>query len=183
MRTLILAALASVLWLSGASSASAQGYIGIMGGVNIVQDTEIAGIDLDFDEGGAFSLVGGYQVSSNFRVEGELAGRSNDLSDFSGAVTSGAFLLNGFFDIPTGSGITPYFGGGVGVANVELDSGDDDDDTVAAFQLGAGIGFDVSQNLILSLDYRFFATEDPEFFGAEYEYRNHTVLAGLRYKF
>ena len=52
---------------------------------------------------------------------------------------------------------------------------------------GLAIGLFGGDALALTLDYRYFATNDPKFeFGpvsAKSEYRNHTVLAGLRYTF
>jgi len=61
----------------------------------------------------------------------------------------------------------------------------DDDDTVLAGQVGAGVGYAVTEQIGLSLDYRFFITENPEFdsLAVEADYRNHSLWAGVKYRF
>jgi len=51
---------------------------------------------------------------------------------------------------------------GGGPANVSFDYGDgtSDDDTVLAYQLGAGVGFTGMPNVVIDLGYRYFATTD-----------------------
>ena len=62
-------------------------------------------------------------------------------------------------------------------------TGVDDDDTVFAAQAGAGIAYAISPSAILTLDYRFFATADPEINAAETEYRRHDIRVGVRFPF
>jgi len=40
-----------------------------------------------------------------------------------------------------------------------------EDDTVFAYQIGAGAGYAVNKNITIDLKYRYFATEDPDFEG------------------
>ena len=61
----------------------------------------------------------------------------------------------------------------------------DDDDTVFAYQLGAGLGYEINPNLTISLDYRFFATVDPDFTsraGIEFSTENMSHNGGVRLK-
>jgi len=50
-------------------------------------------------------------------------------------------------------------------------------------QIGAGIGYSVTDNVVVSLDYRFLITDDPEFGDTEAEYQNHSVMLGFKYLF
>lgn len=48
-------------------------------------------------------------------------------------------------------------------ANVDVDAlGDDGSDGLFAFQLGAGVGFQVSPTVTVDAKYRYFASADPE---------------------
>jgi opacity protein-like surface antigen len=104
-------------------------------------------------------------------------------------------MANAFWDIETGSPVTPYLGGGIGVANVSINdlgvfgiSVVDDDDTVFAYQFGAGIALELNPNMALDFGYRYFVTTDPEFtdnFGDKFEseYQTHNASLGLRIMF
>jgi OmpA-OmpF porin, OOP family len=91
-------------------------------------------------------------------------------------------------------GITPYVGGGLGLAEVQLSGSLDGskintrNDTVFAWQLGAGVSAPITGKLTAFLDYRYFNTGNvhlklsPNFHGGDVDgdYRDHTVLVGLR---
>ncbi len=112
-----------------------------------------------------------------------------------GDVTAVSFMANAFYDIDTGGRWRPYLGGGAGIAIISVNdvaiSGvplADDDDTVFAFQLGAGIGYEFTPTTTLSFDYRFFSTADPDFKTADgtpfgFEYHRHDIRAGVRFSF
>ena len=172
-------------------------------------------VESSFDTGFDLSASLGYRWDNGFRLEGEVGyaesdfdnltitndggvgvalgvGSLNGLSlDSDGDVSVVRFMANGFFDFDTGSGWTPYIGGGVGIANVSFNDVAvlgvtivDDDDTVFAYQVGAGLRFELAQSVDLSLDYRYFATEDPEFddvtgFPFESELDSHIVRLGV----
>ena len=59
----------------------------------------------------------------------------------------------------------------------------DDDDIVFAYQLGAGIGYGISENLTIQAGYRYFATADPDFSGTEAEVASHDIYLGMRFYF
>lgn len=87
-----------------------------------------------------------------------------------------AFMANVDYDFDTGSRWVPYVGGGLGVAKISIDTENaqgislsDDSDTVFAYQVGAGIGYEFpleeGRSVTVSLDWRYFATQDPTFKG------------------
>jgi opacity protein-like surface antigen len=69
----------------------------------------------------------------------------------------------------------------------------DDSDWAFAYQLGAGIAFDLSANFALDIGYRYKVIKDAELetetagpgAGAELEvdYKSHNVVAGIRLSF
>ena len=87
-----------------------------------------------------------------------------------------AFMGNMDYDFDTGSRWVPYVGGGLGVAIISIDTENaqgislsDDSDTVFAYQVGAGIGYEFpleeGRSVTVSLDWRYFGTQDPTFKG------------------
>lgn len=199
---------AVVMLLGSVSAASAQSiYYGAHGGLNLAHDSDFgpsgSTLELSFDPGFAIGGFVGYEFGGGLRAEGELSYRANDGDSFLGVgldgdVTSLAFMVNGFYDFDIGSPFTPYVGGGVGVASVSLnDVGAvgivlaDDDDVVFAYQLGFGVGYELSPTLTLTADYRYFATADGEFttgpllggIVVDGEYSNSTFLVGARATF
>ena len=58
----------------------------------------------------------------------------------------------------------------------------DKDDTVFAYQLAGGIAYEITEQIIADLRYRFVATSEPEFAGGE-EYNSHSLVAAIRFSF
>ena len=117
-----------------------------------------------------------------------------------GAFSMLAFMGNVDYDFDMGSPWKPYVGGGLGLAIISLDtetdtgtSLTDDSDTVLAYQVGAGIGYEFplaeGRSVTVSLDWRYFGTQTPTFTGdvtgAEFdvEISGHDVGIGLIYGF
>ena len=102
-------------------------------------------------------------------------------------------MVNGFFDFPICGNWKPFITGGIGMAKVEVndlnfaDFGEadwSDDDTVLAWQVGAGVGYALSEQTTLEVKYRYFATDDAEFEDGDYlEFASHNIYLGLRYTF
>lgn len=112
-----------------------------------------------------------------------------------GNVSALGFMANAFYDFRLGNSVKPYVGGGVGLARLSINDVAvlgvtivDDDDTVFAYQVSGGVGFEVTPATTIFLDYRYFATADPSFSdvlggGFNSEYASHNVSVGLRYNF
>lgn len=58
---------------------------------------------------------------------------------------------NLWVDLPIGGTVVPYAGGGLGITGFEVDG---EGKAKFAWQLGAGVGFNVSPSVVLSADYR-----------------------------
>jgi opacity protein-like surface antigen len=183
--------------VSSAAVAAEGLYVSGFLGLNVLSDSDIGGGgELTFDAGPAISGAVGFSVMPNVRVEGELAYRTNDIdkackkgscAPAGDSMSAFSLMGNGFYDFDLGSPWRPYLGGGIGFAVVTLDpaTGIDDDDTVLAVQFGGGVGFDISERAVLTLDYRLLFTDDPNFskLGSRAEYISHTLAVGLRYHF
>jgi opacity protein-like surface antigen len=173
-----------------------QGNIGYtaVNDADLTVADEPASDELSFDGGWNVSAAAGVKLG-NGRVEGEIGYRTNDFDEYSGSgegvsepadgeISNISFMVNGYYDIPTGTAVTPYVGGGIGVARIEIEpSGESYDDTVFAYQGAIGVGIAVSKTVTIDLGYRYFATTDPDFEGTEVEYKSHNLLAGVRIVF
>lgn len=212
MKTCNTVTAALAVLLAGTGGAAAQSYYaGAYGGVGIAHDsdTTISGVPVTIttssDIGYAVGGFVGYDFAGPFRAEGELAYRRNGLDKQSalgssfplqGDVSTLALMANGIYDFRSGtSAFAPYLGAGLGVARFSLiDAGvvgsptEDNDDTVLAYQLIAGIGYELSPTTTLFADYRLFGTANPEFTDSsgtqvETEYMGSTVLVGFSTSF
>ena len=113
----------------------------------------------------------------------------------SGHTTAISAMLNAYYDYDTGSAWRPYIDAGVGAARLSMKnvvtSGVpvvDAYDTVFAYQLGLGLGYEVTKSLTLAVEYRYFTTLDPTFKDAagtsfNSEFTSHNLSLGIRYRF
>jgi opacity protein-like surface antigen len=189
-------------------------YIGVQGSIPFLEETDVTANnaslgDLDFDAGYGIGASLGYtpktssEIINNMRFEGEYYFRNNDTDEINaqtgvstrlpGEVTSQTFMVNTYYDFDTGTVISPYLGGGVGMSKIELDVpsiGADDKDNVFAYQLMAGLSW-APENLLnteLNLGYRYLDASDPEFATAagaklDHSYEAHNLEAGARFRF
>jgi outer membrane autotransporter protein len=214
-----MAALALLAVPSAAAAQSDDGagfYLGVSGGLNFLSDTEIdtalGAVDNEYDGGFVLSGQAGYDSGriwqyGSLRGELELSYRENEIDQHvlggtslpgsTGTASATALMANLFHDFETGTPLTPYVGGGIGYAWNELDNFGvtgldvlDDDDSGFAWQLGAGLGFAVTEQATVSLDYRYFSTSADlkttaaaGSVGNQVDLDSHTVMLGLRYRF
>ena len=157
-------------------------YLSVGAGASLLED-------LDFDERATdtrfettpfpgFLLSGALGLDFGLlRVEGEALFTRHSLDDVEGV--SGlnlnadgdyevlAGMANVFLDLPTGIGVTPFVGGGVGYGRVKLnvfsfDGSDivDDEDEAMLYQARAGIAFALAPLTDLTFGYRYLVIDD-----------------------
>jgi outer membrane protein OmpA-like peptidoglycan-associated protein len=209
----ILLGTAVALLLPTAAMAGEGFYVGGAGGVNWSRDAKYedrtagGSVTVDYDRGWVGALSVGYATAIGVRTELEANYRWGNKVDGDNDPTPGAwggktrslgFMSNLLYDINTGTPFTPYIGIGAGLARVKSELNFNttggslrylsDEDWVFAYQGIAGVAYNVTSNLALTADYRYFATQEPKFdtrlrTTAEGQYRNHSVMVGLRYSF
>jgi len=106
-----------------------------------------------------------------------------------------SLMANAWYDFDFGMGFTPYIGGGMGLAQVQIDGSIDGariaekNDVVFAWQAGAGVAFPVTDSIKAFVDYRYFAANDahlrlePGFNGGSIypSFDSHSIMVGLRF--
>lgn len=175
---------------------AANPYVSLSAGVALLgnSDADVFGVEVPdaveygtgYAANAALGLDGGM-----YRLEGAVGYQANGVdADLDGPVTDTdlsilSFMANGYIDFGMpGSFIDPYVMAGAGIANVSVDNAFEDDDTVFAYQLGAGINVDALPNVMLDFGYRYFATADVTFEdiepGVDYSVASHNLMAGVR---
>jgi opacity protein-like surface antigen len=161
---------------------------------------------VEFDSGIDVGGSGGYDFGY-VRLEEELSYKYGDIDavhdttsnatyhDIDGSMGVFAAMFNCFFDLHNNSPVTPYLGGGIGVAVLHLDDTyydhgklyDADDDTVFAYQVGAGVEININRSFSLDLGYRYFVTDKGRFegdgLGTRMKFESHNGTVGVRFKF
>ena len=167
----------------------------------------------DFDTSGVLRLAVGSTFGSSFRGEAELSYRDMQFADefedpLSGPLDSvgntaiTALILNGLYTMPIGSsGYVGYFGGGLGVAQVDVDLKrgpsnptfvlSQGDYTSLAAQLRVGAERQLNNGVTVFTDYTYFHVADKNYlafnsitgvgtrsFGS---INSHEIAVGLRF--
>lgn len=127
-----------------------------------------------------------------------------------------SLMANAWYDFDLGLPITPYVGGGIGMGMVKISgtlgrtnyagtTGEgtplprtlvieklyEKNDTVFAWQLGAGFSFPISDTMKLFADYRYFSAGnahlhlEPGFHGGDInaDFNSHNLMVGVRFNF
>jgi opacity protein-like surface antigen len=151
--------------------------------------------EISFDVGYGLSAAVGNAYENGGRAEVEFGYRTNDIDDISvsgygsasigGDVSAMSLMANGFYDFAPNEKLSPFIGGGVGMAYVEgdIDYLGSANDYVFAYQASVGISIIVTQSTKFDVQYRFFGTDDPDFDGLEAEYTTHNLMIGFRQSF
>ena len=130
------------------------------------------------------------EFNTGYRFDANLRDGFNSLNADVGTFTG---MTNVWWDIYDIGGWKPYVGGGMGVAISHVDSslpvGSTGSrwDASFAWQVGAGLGIDVTDNLTLDIGYRFSDLGRPQSDGGAPfyidDYYTHEFRVGLRYDF
>ena len=117
-------------------------------------------------------------ASGSFDVEGDLSGISG--------------MVNLAYDLRLAERWFPSIGAGIGVSSIDSEltriggmavAFSTDSDMVFSYQFLLGLGFAVTPQLMISTDYRYFATSDADLGDYESEVGVHKLSAGMRWKF
>lgn len=165
-------------------------------------------VSVDTDTGYGISGAVGYQFE-DARVELELGYNRNNVNSvevtgLTAVPADGRFDVlaasaNVYYDVPTGSALRPYIGGGVGVAklaaeNVEIDipivgqAALNDSGVSLIFQAQAGLAYDFSETASAFVGYRLQGIPGQSFTVENVDFEADTVLihtlqAGARVRF
>ncbi len=112
--------------------------------------------------------------------------KSYSLIDFE--VETQSVMLNTYYHLPTGTSLTPYIGGGIGVAHVKgtaeiMGLSGSIKKTNFAWQAGAGLSYDLTKNFALDLGYRYMDYGNFEKEDVSLDTTAHEFYTGIRVSF
>lgn len=102
---------------------------------------------------------------------------------------SQAFMANMYYDFDTNTKLTPYIGGGIGMAKLKAklssfgESLGSVDDTTFAWQLGAGVAYAATDHVTFDAGYRYADYGDFSKDDAKVDVSAHEFYLGARYAF
>jgi opacity protein-like surface antigen len=172
------------------------------------------GIGYYFNDWLRFDLTGEYRSRANFHGTQVITSGGGTITDeYSGSKSEWLFLLNGYVDLGTWSGFTPFLGAGVGTSRNTIHSfqdvctvgcaggsvafGDTHSKWNFAWALHAGVAYKVSRNFTVELAYRYVDLGDAasgdiyNYLGGNTIYNpmefhhltSHDIKLGLRFNF
>ena len=157
-------------------------YVSGSVGIGIPEKLDFGGGQkYDMDTGLALNGAIGYDFG-DARLEAAVGYQKHDVTDEGEDLSLLTVMANAYYDIDTGSDITPYLMAGAGWAHVDT-SWDYNDDDVFAWQVGAGLGFEVAECTTLDLGYRYLRPNKFGPDGDEAKLAVHNIMLGLRYNF
>lgn len=187
MRILSLFCLVVLLLIPAAATVADFGivgsglYISSSGGLAMMPDTTDTEQDINGDTEADWDMEPGFGLSSaigydfgDFRADAEFSFLSakfdhdaTEAADADDSFTIIAVTANAWYDQETGTPFSPYIGAGVGIANLTANIPDDDDEVNfdgnawgLAYQIGAGVGYEITEGLSLTAGYQFIGTID-----------------------
>jgi OmpA-OmpF porin, OOP family len=207
--------LAAAACLYGAAPASAQGNTGFYLEGNFGYafpdsvDVSASGVEgkVELKEAFVFGGALGYRLpwvrlelnGSYRKFDTDKVKAQGQSVSGNGDATAAVVLFNVYLDPDLSVPVHPYLGGGIGGAYVKLDTGDeaplsiDDEAGAFAWNLAAGLSYDVTQHVTLSAGYRYLRFEGTDFpasvagvntDGVDVDdVTSHEILIGLRYTF
>jgi opacity protein-like surface antigen len=210
-RTYLPAVLGLILLAASGSGAKAQFglpdvYVAVGVGGAVLEDTDIRSPSDTFETEPfpGYALSGAVGLDFDLlRIEGEVFRNVYSLDNIKdagvkinagGSFKTTAGMANVFVDIPLVV-VTPFVGAGIGYAEVDADDIRydgvdivDDDDTVMAWQLRAGLAFGILPLTDMTIGYRYFVTDDLEMSSSAGDVdvdklKSHILEVGLRVTF
>lgn len=197
MKKLTLALLTAGVFAMPSLASAAEPYVSLSAGLGMMQNQDIViGGEthkdaVEYKSGLAIEGAVGTKMDK-YRGELAIGYQSNDMDKIVGVSISDielsvlSYMANAYADFSSDKEISPYIMAGVGFATITGKSGGEStDDTVFAYQVGAGIGMKASEQATIDLGYRYLATDDAENLidGWAVNFGTSRVMLGLRYNF
>ncbi|KZK98407.1 outer membrane beta-barrel protein [Pseudovibrio sp. Ad26] len=192
MKKNLLIALAAAAISTGAitSANATEWYVQGTGGLSLGSITAHIDGDNDVtlrDEGFNGRIGAGAYLSNNVRIglESGYAAFSENATD----IDVWDILAVAYYDFKNETAFTPYIGLGAGFSQIKVDFDDGVDsgkETTNHFstKLGAGVGYEISENLELLAEYSFQYNFKAEAFeDVDYSAHQNQFNVGLRYSF
>lgn len=136
------------------------------------------GIGYYFNDWLRFDVTGEYRSKANFKGTQVITAGGNRFTDeYNASKSEWLFLFNGYVDLGTWNGFTPFVGAGVGVSRNTISSfqdicttcpgggvafGDDTSKWQFAWAIHAGLAYKVTKNFTVELAYRYVDLGDAE---------------------
>ncbi|MDT9545747.1 MAG: outer membrane beta-barrel protein [Chlorobium phaeovibrioides] len=184
-------------------ASAGEPYVSFSAGLGLMhsQDIKSGGVTYDdaieWKSGLAVEGAVGTTVSDG-RVEFAVGYQSHDMDNIMGItqindltisdieVSVLSYMLNGYKDFKLDGEISPYLMGGLGMATITGEYlGASTDDTVFAYQVGAGVAMEAADNITVDLGYRYFGTAEASGLidGWDISFATSKILLGMRYSF
>ena len=165
--------------------------------------------DAEYDNSAAFSAAVGRHVMDNVRLELEVGYSAVDVAGMTNLRVDGrlvdvpygltgdsdvwTFAVAAAYDFPTQGPVRPYVGAGIGIAHHDTNTTftfagvepitETGDDTVWTYHLRAGLGYQLSETVIVYGGYRYIGAQDAEIRGTRSTSASDALEAGVRIRF
>jgi outer membrane protein OmpA-like peptidoglycan-associated protein len=153
-----------------------------------------------YDDGYIGAVQGGFAFGNGLRLEEEFSYRYNQVDHVSpygsgrGSMRNYAIMTNALYDLPVDFPLKPYVGVGVGASDYAPYHIRGDampypayvggpDAWGFAWQAIGGVSFDLTDDIALTAEYRYFEDVGDHPRGVSNDYESHSALVGIRYSF
>jgi opacity protein-like surface antigen len=181
-------------------------YFRAAAGVSLTEEGRVrkftpgpSGGGIDFDPGFNVNAAVGFAFNPYFALEFELGGSGNEIHSVKGLAIADTFLYNAPFlanvvlqyPIPR-TIVTPYIGAGAGGSVTGFDTDyfsngapgspvlvGSDSDVVFAWQVFAGLRFDLNEHMSMGAGYKYFVTGDSSFTYSAFNGQGPDVHLGI----
>jgi opacity protein-like surface antigen len=193
MRIRVISALASLcigMCINIVHAADVRPYVEAHVGAVFGSDNDFGTGKVSYDPG----VVAGGAIGLDFdvlRVEANVDYRRADIAKYLSSNVNGelqllTYMVNGHLVAPLKFPVKPYLLGGVGFATAFVSDfagspSGKQSNTRFAYELGAGIGFEIKRNVTLDFNYRYLGVSDFDLKNTSFSYSANNVLFGVRY--
>ena len=201
-KILLMAGVATVLFAANANALDFQQYVSVKGTYNDMsnkikwtnfEEGNTGKEKLD-DEvlGASFAYgvkTGPVRTELEFKLLQDAEAKNNDNNKIK--IENKSIMLNAYYDIDTGTKLTPYVGAGLGMSHQQYKVKADDikkSSDEFAWQLGAGVSYAATDNVSVDLGYRYvdygsFTSYSDEEESDKFSSKANEFYLGVRYAF